>query len=607
MNVSIASGYRPSRQAWSLAACVAVAGTAAAVAGALALANGEARAQSTGLAATSIVAGCTFLAAGIVALLRQSANRIAALMMTAGFLLFANSLAQADSALPFTAGLVVGPLVAAVLGHLVLAFPDGRLRSRGERLAVAAAYIVGTVLQLVMLMFMGPGQLSGCPCPDNLLLVRDDQALHSALMSGQQVAGVAVAVWVGVLLERRWRTASRPLRRAIVPLLSAGAATIVLYLLAAIASDPAPGLARALEAADRVALAIVPVAYLLGLFHARLARAGVSDLVVELSRMPGPGGLRSALARALGDPSLELAYWLPESHSYVGIDGQPVDVASGDGRMVSVLERGGRRVAAMVHDPALGENPQLLDAVSAAAGLALENERLQADLRAQLDELRGSRARIVAAGDSARRRLERNLHDGAQQRLVALAVGLRLAESALRTDPEAGASLLASAHAELELALSELREIARGLHPAILNQGLEAALKTVAARSPVPVELVVELDERPPEPVEATAYYVVSEALTNTARYANATRATVRVARDADQLHVQIGDDGIGGAGLESGSGLQGLRDRVESIGGRLDLDSPPGRGTHLAAHLPLEVGATPDDAAPHHPRPPST
>jgi hypothetical protein len=294
-----------------VAAGVAVIGAAAAAAGAVALAHGEARGQSTGLAATGIVAGCAFVAAGIVAFLRQSANRIAVLMMASGFLLFANSLAQANSALPFTAGLIVGPLAAAVLGHLVLAFPDGRLHSRGERLAVAAAYIVGTVVQVAMLMFMGPEQLNGCPCPDNLLLVRDNQAVHGALMSGQQVAGVAVGVWIGVLLERRWRGASRPLRRAILPLLAAGAVTILLFLLATIASDPAPALARSLEAADRVALAIVPVAYLLGLFNARLARAGVSDLVVELSRMPGPGGLRDALSRALGDPSLELAYGFP--------------------------------------------------------------------------------------------------------------------------------------------------------------------------------------------------------------------------------------------------------------------------------------------------------
>ena len=571
-----------------MATGVAVVAAAAATAGAVALAHGEARGQSTGLAATGIVAGCAFVAAGIVAYLRQSANRIALLMIAAGFLLFAGSLAQANSALPFTAGLLVGPLTAAVLGHLVLAFPDGRLHSRGERLAVAAAYIVGTLVQVVMLMFMGPEQLSGCPCPENLLLVRDNQAVHGALMSGQQVAGVAVGAWIGVLLERRWRTASRPLRQAILPLLAAGAVTILLFLLATIAADPAPGLARDLEAADRVALAIVPLAYLLGLVNARLARAGVSDLVVELSRMPGPGGLRDALARALGDPSLELAYWLPESQTYVGIDGQPIEVHAGEGRMVSVLERGGRRVAAMVHDPALGENPQLLDAVSAAAGLALENERLQADLRAQLEKLRESRARIVAAGDNARRRLERNLHDGAQQRLVSLALGLRVAESTLRSDPEAGAALLASAHEELELALSELREIARGLHPAILNQGLEVALGAVAARSPVPVDIDVDVDARPPEAVEATAYYVVSEALTNTARYANASRATVRVTRDADHLRVEIADDGIGGADLGAGSGLQGLRDRVEGIGGRLALDSPPGGGTRLAVHLPL-------------------
>jgi signal transduction histidine kinase len=319
-----------------------------------------------------------------------------------------------------------------------------------------------------------------------------------------------------------------------------------------------------------------------------MARAGVSDLVVELGRTAEPGRLRDALARALGDPSLELAYWIPESESYVGIDGRPVDLHANEGRSVTVLERGGRTVAALLHDPALSERQELLDAVSSAAGLALENERLQADLRAQLEELRDSRARIVEAGDNARRRLERNLHDGAQQRLVTLSVALGLVQKRLKRDPQAAEALLASAREELTLGLAELREIARGLHPAILSRGLGTALAAVAERSPVPARLMVESDERLPEPIEAAAYYIVSEALTNVARYADAAAAEVRVRREGDRLCVEVSDDGRGGADLSAGSGLQGLRDRVEAIGGELELRSPAGAGTRLIARLPL-------------------
>jgi signal transduction histidine kinase len=476
----------------------------------------------------------------------------------------------------------------AVLAHLVLAFPDGRLHSRWERLVVAAAYFDVTVVQVVMLMFMGFEQVNGCPCPSNLLFVRDDVRLHSGIMSSQRLLGLVLAAGVVGLVVRRWRVASAPLRRALVPLFSTGALTIGLFLVAALASGPAPAASRGLSSATQIALATVPVAFLLGLLNARLARAGVGDLVVELGRMPAPGRLRDALARALGDPSLELAYWIPESETYVGIDGRPVRLHPDEGRTVTALERGGRKVAALVHDPALGEHQELLDAVSSAVGVALENERLQAELRAQLEELRDSRARIIGAGDSARRRLERNLHDGAQQRLVALSVALGHAQTKLSTDPESAAALLASAREKLAVGLGELREIARGLHPAILSRGLDVAFAGIAERSPLPVELHVDVGERPPEQVEAAAFYVVAEALTNVARYANASTANVRVAREADGLRVEVTDDGVGGAAIAPGSGLEGLRDRVDAAGGQLEVHSPPRCGTRVTAFLPL-------------------
>lgn len=252
-----------------------------------------------------------------------------------------------------------------------------------------------------------------------------------------------------------------------------------------------------------------------------------------------------------------------------------------------MVERDGRPVAALVHDASLRDAPELLEAVTSAAGLALENERLHAELRARVDDLRESRARIVEAGDAERRRLERNLHDGAQQRLVAMSLHLRLVEARLATDPEAAAPIVVQLREELTEALEELRELARGIHPAILtDRGLAPALEVVAARSAVPVHLSVS-PKRLPEQVEAAVYYIVSEALTNVAKYAQASSVRVEVAHTHGRAVVAIADDGVGGAEMNGGSGLRGLADRVAALDGRLHVDSPPGEGTRIHADLP--------------------
>jgi signal transduction histidine kinase len=243
-----------------------------------------------------------------------------------------------------------------------------------------------------------------------------------------------------------------------------------------------------------------------------------------------------------------------------------------------------------VHDPRLKEHPELLETVSAAAGLALENQRLEAALRARVEELRASRARIVEAGYAARRQLERDLHDGAQQRLVALALDLRLTRGKLESDPAAAGELLDASIEELSHATEELRELARGIHPAVLtDRGLGAALDALASRATVPVELGSVPAERLPEPVEAAAYFVVAEALTNVAKYAQATHAVVSVERSNGSLQVQIRDDGIGGADPAGGSGLRGLADRLAALDGRLEVLSPGGSGTTVLAEVPCE------------------
>jgi signal transduction histidine kinase len=226
-------------------------------------------------------------------------------------------------------------------------------------------------------------------------------------------------------------------------------------------------------------------------------------------------------------------------------------------------------------------------AAGGAAALALENQRLAAELRARIEELRASRARIVEAGDTERRRLERDLHDGAQARLVALAMKLRLARRRAEGAPEV-AALLDESSADLQESLDELRELARGIHPAVLtDRGLGAALRSLADRAPLPVELASEPPEDLPPPVATAIYFVVAEALTNVAKYAQAGEATVSVQRVADRVVVEVADDGRGGARLDAGSGLRGLGDRVAALDGRLELDSPPGAGTRLRVEIP--------------------
>jgi signal transduction histidine kinase len=298
--------------------------------------------------------------------------------------------------------------------------------------------------------------------------------------------------------------------------------------------------------------------------------------------------LQAALARTMGDPGLILARPSVGGRELVGPDGVPVEraVAAGDRRVVPV-QCDGEQIAALVYDASLDDDPALVEAVSAAAAIALENEHLHAESDARLAELRASRGRIVAAGDAERRRLERNLHDGAQQRLVGISMQLRLLQHRIREDPATAEQLATTASDELASSLVELRELARGIHPAVLDHGLEAALDSLASRSPVPTRVAYDADGPAPPPVELAAYFVASEALANLAKYARARSATVRVTRTDGQLVVVIADDGVGGADANRGSGLRGLADRVEALEGRLHLSSRPGAGTVVIAEIP--------------------
>jgi signal transduction histidine kinase len=331
---------------------------------------------------------------------------------------------------------------------------------------------------------------------------------------------------------------------------------------------------------------VLPAGLFVGVLRSRLSRGRVAGLVVELGRGVPVGGLRDLLARALGDPTLELAFASPSGSGFVDATGGAVRLPTGDAaRMVTRLERDGELLGVLVHDPAVeAEDPGLVEAVGNAARLALENERLAAEVRAQLEEVRASRERIVETADAERRRIERDLHDGAQQRLVALAMRLQVAKGTV-----AGAdSLLDEATAELRTAIGEVRGLARGVHPAILTEaGLRAAVDALAERTPLPLTVAV-AERRYPPPVEATAYFVIAEALTNVARHADAAEARVTLTEGDGRLVVTVADDGRGGADQAGGSGLRGLADRLAAAGGTLSVASPHGGGTILRAELPL-------------------
>ena len=539
------------------------------------------------LAVAFVALGSLWILAGLVAWWKRPDNHTGALMTAVGFSVFLWLPSGWEASLPATGFGITDRLFLAVAVHLFVAFPRGRLASPIERVVVAAAYAdVLLVAGLGAQLFRGPDDPFLVGGPRNLLLVHDNLRLADALELWADVALAALFVVAVVLLARRWRTASAPARRALAPVLWSGA--LVLLLGAALLThypsyDSSQG--SVLLLAFVVAVGVVPLAFLAGLLRTRLHRTVVAELVVELGSPLRPAQVRDAIARTLGDPSLELAFWLTEGERYVDPDGTAFDPEENPGRAVTLLEHDGTRLAALVHDPALLDDPELVQAVGAAASLALENARLQAQLRAQLAEVRASRSRIVEAGDAERRRLERDLHDGAQQRLLGIRLALQLARGQAG-DEQAVEQLLADADAEIVGALDELRALARGIHPAILtDEGLAPALAALARRSPLLVELAVGA-ERLPAPVEATAYFVAGEALANVVKHAGASRVVIHTTRTNGRLVIDITDDGNGGADAD-GAGLSGLRDRVEALDGYLTVESPSGGGTRLTAAIP--------------------
>jgi signal transduction histidine kinase len=559
--------------------------------GALAVAQGPGRfttyAGRSGLAtALTVAAGLALVVAGLVTAFSRPAGRTGDLAMLAGLVWFAPVWVGWDKGPPLvrSLGMLAAGFTFPLLLHLVLAYPSGQLRGTATRALAFTVYLEAALVALGLALFRHPFFDPNCwaNCTDNRFLLRSLPPLARVIeVVDRWFTAAAAAALVAVCAWRLLRD-SGPARRALLPvvlpaiLLAAAVIAHTIALQRRPLEDPSDPAFAAIFVIGCAAVLLLAAGLVWAAARTRVQRRAVAQIATSLGQAPPPGSLQAALAKAVGDPDLQIAYWLLDSRRHVDASGRPVaEPVAAPGRTITALVHDGHPIAVVSHTAAL---PDLERELGAAARLALDNERLQAQALAQLDQLRASRVRIVETGDSERRRLERDLHDGAQQRLLALSYDLRLARAQAQADGDSqSGSLLTQATDQAQAALGELRELANGIYPAILTEaGLAAALATLADAAPLPVEIRDATQGRYPTTVETCAYLLVAEALQDAAGR-DASHATVSVARDGGRLVVTVGDDGT-----DRTATMVQLADRVGALGGQLAVET-----RRLRAELP--------------------
>ncbi len=533
------------------------------------------------------LAGLVYLAAGLAAWRQRPSNYTGAIIILSGGVWLTAALVNTDVTTLEAVGLILatGPL--AVTVWLLHAFPSGRLRSNVSVATVVAAFVVTLGLQ-------APHYLFAPKSSDDALSIADRPDLVTLGLDLQHAVGAVVMLVTAAVLFARLRQSAPQQRRVLAPLYAYGIVAVLVVPLGPIVIEPVFHLSFLIVTTGQVVLlAGVPVSFVLAMLRGGFARTGeVEELGAWLGgtaseRMP----LVNALRRTLGDETLVIVYWAPERRCFVDALGQPfaLPVPDGTDRGIAEITLGDRLIGAIVYDRSMNEDPELVQSAGRVAAIAIDNERLTAELIANQAALRLSRARIVEAGDRERHRIAQNLHDGIQVELVLLAIGaqeLRHAGSA--ADLDVAATQLRNG---IDDAANHLRELVHAVMPAgLIERGLTAAVEDLVDRMPLPTNLVVVDVKEPLSPtVGSTAYFVVAEALANAVKHAGASTLSVRLERTGSQLLIEVADDGVGGAASGAGVGLRGLLDRVDVLGGQLAIDSPPGYGTHLVAELPCE------------------
>jgi signal transduction histidine kinase len=531
------------------------------------------------------VGGLVYVAAGLVAWWRRPSNRLGAIMAGGGLSWLAVALANTGVSVLVATGLVLATLPLAVVMQLLLAFPTGRLRTPAARWAVAAGYVTAVVLQVPLYLF------TPAASPAGVLAVADDPSLASAGTWLQRGAGLSVMLVTALILAARLRRAAPAQRRVLLPLDLYGIIALLLTPLAPDLIQPLTGMPPVVTATVQlVVLGLVPVAFTAGMLRGGFARTGeIQELGTWLGgHAASRPALDRALARALGDDSVQLAYWVPGQQAYAHADGKPLILpVSGSGRAAADISLDGRLIGAIIYDVTLLDDPGLVLAAGRVVAIAVDRQRLTAELLASQEALRESRARLVEAADRERRRIAQNLHDGLQTKLVLLA--LEAQQLAGQPGVSAAAAGAATALRErIDGAAAELRELVHAVMPApLIERGLGAAAEDLADRMPLPTLVDIGVDGDLPDAVSATAYFVVAEGLANAIKHAQASELGIRITRDQDILLVEVRDDGVGGAAPGHGMGLRSLADRVDVLGGRLLVTSQAGLGTSLRAELP--------------------
>lgn len=518
-----------------------------------------------------------YIIAGAIAWRRRPDSRLGVWMIITGFVTFLAFLNWSSNPALFTLATAVQMGPPLMLLIVFLGYPTGRVSAPLDRAVIWAAAVAAALTPLYMALGYEARLL-----PTIVLETEMAEAIHDAQLLLMVAALVSGAFSI---ISRRVRD-RRSLRRWFGYLVNSF--SIVLLMLATLYLVHLTELTVATEPVRLTTftlMGLAPIVFLVGLIDQRLARASVADLLAETIATPGPTELQEAVRKALRDPSARVVYWVPDFDTYADVDGKAVQLES-ETRWLTPVTSDDTPVAVLIHDPALADEPALLASVASATAMLIQKAQLEVELRARVEELRGSRIRILEAEQLERRRLERDLHDGAQQRLIALSLALGEIESMAEDEELRGR--VDAARAEVAASLGELRNLAHGIHPAaLIDHGLTVALESLATRAPVPVEVVTQSLDGVPRRVELTAFYLVSEALANIAKHARATSAEVEVCRDGALLVVEIRDDGVGGADIRAGSGLRGLADRVEAVGGTIRVWSPPGRGTRIRAEIP--------------------
>jgi signal transduction histidine kinase len=611
--VSTAVGHHPTVSAVPSASAIlrrpgvlaslAVGGAVVAVGAALLLGTSSHLVDPVGYGLQVAVMIVGTVGAALYWLLRRPGDRLGIALLAQAVAITTIALQGASNPLLHSLG-VLADMPVFILGYyVVFAYPDGRLAGRLEQL-VLAGFGFYFLTAFVPWFFFSPivaggAPLAGCnaDCPTNALMIADRPTVAESFGTDTSYLVIVLASATLAVLIYRLATATRPRKRALLPVyVPAVMLTVPVLIFHGVVTqhlDLEPGTISDVGWFLTAGRMLLPYGFLVAIvLSAFFAASALKTIVSRLADRPDAPELRRILADALDEPALELAVPVDRAGTFVDSSGKRVVPAPAAGRTLTPVNRNGDTVAVIMHDSALNTDPELVGVAGQALLLALDNGRLEDELRVTTEELRASRARIVAAGDAERRKIERDLHDGAQQHLVALRVKVGLAGELAEGDPQAAARL-ADLGTELEEILQELRDLAQGLYPPVLRQfGLREALASVARRSTPPPTIEAAGIGRYSENIESAVYFCCVEGLQNVGKHAGpSARAWIRLWERRDEICFEIEDDGVGydaDAVRSSGNGLANLSDRVAALGGTLIVESARGRGTTVRGTIPV-------------------